>query len=93
MPSTDLTLQVLIEIRDEQRKTREEMHQTRETLTQEIKNHGRRIDLSNRQMINEVARLTTEMGARHHDTGVAYRELRERVEQCERDILELRERG
>jgi hypothetical protein len=102
MESTDLTVQILIDIRDEIKGTNAEVKQLKEEtkqLKEETKKGfaemGRRIDQTNRQLLTTETRLATEISALRagYDDGAAERrELRDRVTRCERDIEELRQR-
>ncbi|HEY5939098.1 MAG TPA: hypothetical protein VIU61_30810 [Kofleriaceae bacterium] len=92
MESTDLTLQVLIEIREQIRATNTKVDTGFAAMNDRLEGVGRRIDQTNRQLLVTEARLATEISAlrgTQHDSLI---ELRERVVRCERDIEELRQR-
>jgi predicted nucleic acid-binding Zn-ribbon protein len=105
MDSTnDLTVQILIEMRDELRKTNARLDKLSEDLERSLKevrdeqartrqDLGRRIDQTNLQLKTTEARIATEISAlRAVVTERDDRSLEERVSQCERDIVELRTR-
>jgi len=103
MESTDLTVQILIDIREQAKQQQAELkHELKQGLqdlgqridqtNRQLGEVNRRIDQTNRQLVTTETRLAIEIsglrGAQHED-GPA---LRERVERCERDIEELRQR-
>lgn len=92
MDSTnDLSLQVLIEIRNDMRGLREAQEQTTRELAQTRQDLGRRIDQTNRQLVTTEIRLATEISALRAAIADERRpDLEERLSQCERDIEELR---
>lgn len=102
MESTDLTVQILIDIRDQLAVTNQRLDTTNERLDamssslgkriDDLGHHlGKRIDQTNRQLITTETRLATEIsalrGALVDDPSVL-----ERLGRCERDIEELRQR-
>jgi predicted nucleic acid-binding Zn-ribbon protein len=102
MESTDLTVQILIEIRDQIAQTNhrldttnQRLDESRDYLGRRIDDLGRRIDQTNRQLVVTETRLATEISALRgtlHEDQPGPRGLRERVERCERHIDELRQR-
>jgi chromosome segregation ATPase len=96
MDESEITHAILREIRDQLKATNAELARTREELLEKVAETNRRIDRTNRHLVNMESRLATEIGALRADlteTGPDRREFRERLERCERDIAELRERG
>lgn len=99
--SPDLTVQVLIQIRDELRDFKEQTKAQLAEVNARIDDSNRKIDRTNRQLVNVESRLGTELGALRDavselrdaviepDRG----DLAERVTRCERDIAELRQRS
>ena len=105
MESDDLTIRVLIEIRDEIRSTNQRIDQTNvrvdrldERLTGRIDSLGERIDRLGDRMTESELRTSTAITELHgtirdvHTLLVDRLDLRDRVERCERDIDELKRR-
>lgn len=99
MESSDITVQILIEIRDELRATNArvdgivvEMQELRKELAQTRHDLSRRIDQTNRQLVSTETRLVTEISALRATVDVD-RDLNNRLERVERDVAELRRAG
>jgi hypothetical protein len=92
METTDITLQVLIEIREQIANINTSFALLTKRVDSGFADLGRRIDQTNRQLLVTEARLATEIGALRGTHDDALIELRERVDRCERDIEELRQR-
>ena len=100
MEPTDLTVEILKDIRQEIRDVRLELRETKTELREEI--HELRLDLSgridetNRRLVDSEIRTSTAItalaGSVQEMTQVprATHDLRPRVERCERDIAELK---
>jgi chromosome segregation ATPase len=96
-----ITVQILIEIREQLKANNEQIKATneridklREELGGKIDQTNRRIDLTNKQLVSTEARLATEIGALRAtivETDTERREVRDRLDRCEHAIAELRE--
>jgi hypothetical protein len=86
--NSDITLQVLIDMRSELRGLREEQKTTNDRLDQ----LSRRVDQTNRQLQITEIRLATEISALRAVVAEVAPEpsLEQRVDRCERAIAELR---
>ena len=102
MDESDTTHAILREIRDQLKETNlrvdrlaGELAQTRQDLTGMIQQTNRKLDTTNRQLLTTETRLVIEISGLRSvlvETEPDRRELRDRLEQCERDIAELRQR-
>lgn len=98
MESDDLTIRVLIEIRDEIRSTNQRVDRTNERVDQLSEHVSGRIDnLTERVVESELRTSTaiTELAGTIrgvHTLLVDRLDLRDRVDRCERDIDELKRR-
>ena len=99
MESTDLTVQILIDIRDQLTVTNQRLDTTNERidamsrhLGKRIDDLGKRIDQTNRQLITTETRLATEISALRGALVVDDPSVLDRLGRCERDIEELRQR-
>ena len=94
MESTDLTLQVLIDIREQIKETNTNVETGFAAMNKRLEigfaDLGRRIDQTNRQLLVTEARLATEISALRGTQHDSLSDLRDRVDRCERDIEELR---
>ena len=102
MGSDDVTTKVLVEIRDEIRATRTELKAelatTRTELKGEIAKTNERLDRVERRQVEGEMRLATELVAVRgtlQDVHTLLKDrfdLRDRVDKCERDIAEIKQR-
>jgi hypothetical protein len=91
MEPTDVTIEILKDIRSEIRETKHEIRETKQEL------HETREELSRRIVESEIRTSTaiTELAGTVHDLVDVLRashDLRPRVERCERDISDLKRR-
>jgi hypothetical protein len=103
MKKADLTVEILKDIREENRRTNAELQELRQEFRQELREGlgavrqelGARIDETNRRLVaSEVRTATaiTELAGDVRDLTAYLRaqgDLRPRVERCERDIADL----
>ncbi len=98
MESDDLTIRVLIEIRDEIRSTNQRVDRTNERVDRLSEQLTGRIDDLGVRMVESELRTSTAITELHgtmrnvHTLLVDRLDLRDRVERCERDIDELKRR-
>jgi len=105
MEPTDLTLQVLISIRDQIQGTNERLDRTNErvdTLRNELSWRldatNDRIDVTNQRLVESEIRVSTaitELSGNVRDMTLALRtshDLRPRLDRCEQDIADLKRR-
>ncbi len=98
MEPTDLTIEILKDIRQEMREAKEEIRHTREDLHDEIHALSGRVDRLHTRITETDIRTATAMtdlvGTLHEmrDEFRSSRELRPRVERCEQDIADLKRR-
>jgi chromosome segregation ATPase len=93
---TDLTTRVLIEIRDEIKATRTELAARLDETNTRIDRTNQHLERLEHRVASMDLRLTTDIAeltrAFNDEVLFGHRELRKRMERCERDIDELKRR-
>lgn len=105
MESDDLTVRVLVEIREQirdgQTALREGLHEVRDEIRQtnvRLDQQGQRIDQQGQRIVESEIRTATAITELHgtmrdvHDWLKKQADLRDRVERCEREIDDLKKR-
>jgi phage shock protein A len=97
METSDLTVRILTDIRDELRTTRAELRDELRTTNERIAQTNTRLDQMRQQAVESEIRLATaitDMAGTLHDVRdlLVARALEARVEKCERDITDLQSR-
>src|SRR5438105_74754 len=96
--SEDLTTKVLVEIRDEIRVTRSELKAKISATNQRLDQTNERLERVERRQVESEMRITTELVAVRGATQDVHAllrdrfDLRDRVDKCERDIGEIKQR-
>jgi hypothetical protein len=96
MDDSETTHAILREIREQLRTNQADTNERFEQLGTKIDQTNRRLDTTNRHLLNTEARLVTEISALRAVLTEAEPEgpdFRERLEQVERELAELRQRG
>ena len=103
MDNSDVTIEILKDIREEMRATREElgeeMRATREELRDEIRETNHRVGLLEQRVVESEIRTSSallEVNGTMREVRDLLRDrfdLRDRVERCEREIEELKRAG